>query len=386
MIGIFQERGIMAPGKGREQAGLREHEEALASAQADLPPLAAVTGDNEYLRSAATGKLKAAWLQRFPDGDVSTLRGAGDARPAGLADIARELSGGSLFAKDKLVIVRQAEKPLFGQAGRTEEEEAPAAKAGEREQGFIERLENPGKRIWLILETAQLPKNRTLGKRVAQHCRVIPCPTPTQRDIPPFLRARAKESGVRIDDEAIDLLTRAYGTNLGLLASEMEKLALYAGEGKDIDAAAAGKFLAGAIEFDVFGFTNAIEARNPEQALFYARRITTQGTRDQKGKREDGEKSSHRIMAMLAGTVQNLLRAAVALARGTPADEFAAREKLSPWRAGKLYQASGNFTIRELRLMAAFAADQIRRTHDTGGDVALALELMAVKFTVPGAL
>lgn len=374
----------MAARAAKDQAGLRDHRDALDAARTGLPPLVAVAGENEFLRARAVDEFRSAWFERFPAGDAVLLQGSGEARPVGLPDIARELSGGSLFANEKLVIVRRADRILFpqaSQAARDVQADDPPSRGNDREKAFLDCLDNPGKRIWLVLETAQLPKNRILGKRIAERCAVIPCPSPSQRDIPAFLQSRARESGRAIDNAAIDLLHQAHGTDLGVLASEMDKLVLFAGEGEDIDAAMVEKFLTGTLEFDVFGFTNAVEARDPDQAILYARRITMQGARDQKGRREDGEKSAHRVMAMLAGTVQGLLRARVALSRGMDAEDFASREKLAPWRADRLLRASRAYSLRELRLMAAFAADQVRRTHDTGGDVALGLELMAVRFT-----
>lgn len=374
----------MAARKGA-QITLREHRDALAAACGSLARLVVVTGENEYLRARAAEEFRAAWFGRHPDGDAVLLRGTGEAKPVALPDITRELSGGSLFAKEKLVVVRQGERILFPSAGREEAEPAEGGVKNDREKSFLEqteKLERADGTIWLLLETATLPKNRTLGKRLAERARVIPCPHPAPRDIPVFLQSRARDAERGIDNAAIDLLQKAHGTDLGLLASEMDKLILFAGDGADIDAGMVEKFLTGTIEFDIFGFTNAIEARDAEQAVLYARRITMQGARDQKGKREDGEKSAHRIMAMLAGTVQGLLRARVALARGLDADEFASGEKLAPWRAERVLAASRKFSLRELRQMAAFAADQIRRSHDTGGDVSLGLELMAVRFTV----
>ncbi|MDR1745267.1 MAG: hypothetical protein LBS30_05890, partial [Planctomycetota bacterium] len=109
----------MAARKAKEQAGLREHREALAAARIELPPLVAIAGENEFLRARAVEEFRAAWFERYPGGDAVILRGSGEARPASLADIARELAGGSLFAKEKLVIVRQGEKILFPQAAQT---------------------------------------------------------------------------------------------------------------------------------------------------------------------------------------------------------------------------------------------------------------------------
>ena len=372
--------------KGRDGATLREYQTALQSAREELPALIAVYGENEYLRTSAVSALRLAWFERYPEGDVALLRGSGEARVATLADITGELSGGSLFAREKLVVVRQAEKILFPSSSEQNEAVAASGKAGEREKAFFQVLEKPSARTWLVLESSQLPKNRNLGKRISEYCRLIPCPQPTPRDIPDFLHAKARELGHILDDAAADLLHRAYGVDLGILSTEMEKLALFAGEGAPIDAAMVGEFLTGTIEFDIFGFTNAVESRDSAQALFYARRIAMQGTRDQKGKKEDGEKSAHKVVAMLSTTLQNLLRARAARATGISSAEFASSEKLSPWRAEKLMEASGRFSLRELRQMVSYAADQVRRSHDTGSDVTLSLELMAVRFTCPEAL
>lgn len=368
---------------------MQEHRQALEGAMAELPAVAVVFGDCEFLRAEAAASFRQAWMARYPDGDEISLRGSGENRNAGLSDITAELSGGSLFAKEKLVVVRQAEKILFPQSGRGagEEGEADLPKAaGNREKAFLERVENPPSLIWLLLECSQLPRNRTLGKRVSELAAIIPCPQPYPRDLPYWLAVRARAGGKSLDEEAADLLIRAHGADLGALAGEIDKLTLFAGDGKTIDASMVSEFLTGTIEFDIFGFTNAVEARDERKAVFFARRIAVQGTRDQRGKKEDGEKSAHRVLAMLAGTVQGLLRARVAGARRLGVADFAAAEKLSPWRAERLLEAAGRFSLRELRLMARYAADQLRRAHDTGGDPLLSLELMAVKFTGKGLL
>lgn len=372
---------------GKEQATLRDFQAALSTAIHELPPLVAIAGDCEYLRAEAAARYRRAWMENHPSGDLAILRGSGESRPAGIADITRELSGGSLFAKEKLVMVRQAERILFpagGKAASEGGEEEAKSSGNDREKAFLDRLEKPAAMMWLMLETAQLPRNRTLGKRLAEYCTVVPCPMPTQRDIPGWLFDRARELGTALSDAAADLLIRAHGADLGILSAELEKLALFAGEGREIGADTVREFLTGTIEFDIFGLTNAVEARDAEQAVFYARRISLQGTRDQKGKKEDGERSAHKIMAMLAGTLQGLLRARVAKAMGASAADFASAERLSPWRAGKLLEASTRFSLRELRHMVGFAADQMRRSHDTGGDALLSLELMAVRFTNKG--
>lgn len=367
----------------QDQPSLREHENLLKSACGELPALSAAVGADSWLRSRAVRAFREAWLGAHPDGDIVTLRGVGEARQVRLPDLIREFSGGSLFSRDKLVIVRQAEKILFPGSGGVDAGEAEAAsgKPGNWEKAFLERVDNPPSGAWLFLECASLPRNRTLGKRLSAAVRTIPCPQPNAREIPVFLREWAQGLGRGLGDEAADLLLRAYGTDLGQLTAEIGKLALFAPEGRDVDADMVREFLTGSIEYDIFAFTNAVEARDSHTAVMYSRRITGQGARDQKGKREDGEKTAHKVMVILAGTMGQMLRARVTMAKGGTPDEFAREEKLSPWRAGRLFESAGRFSLRELRRMVSFMADQVRRTHDTGGDVQLSLETAAVVLT-----
>jgi DNA polymerase III, delta subunit len=353
---------------------LRDYRAGLERAVAELPHLVVIYGDSEFLRHRAVIAFRDAWLFVNSGGDTVQVRGAGDSKSS-LLDVIAELSGGSLFAAEKMVLVRQAEKILFPAA--VGDGDATGSRL-EREKAFLDFLERPAARISLVLETGSLPKNRTLGKKIAALCAGIPCPNPNAREIPVWLSGEARNAGKRLTPEAAEMLQTAHGADLGLLAGEVEKLALFAGESEDIDARMVGEFLTGTVEFDIFSFTNALEARNLSAAVHFARRIGVQGARDQKGKKEGGERSAHRVMALVAGSVQSLLKARVALAARQNAASFASSEKLSPWRAEKLLEAAGRFGLPELRRLAAFTADQLRRSHDTGGDALLSLELLAV--------
>lgn len=370
-------------GSGKSETGWADHQSALDGVLEELPPLVVIHGPGEFLRLEAVRALRTAWLAGYPGGDVVSLRAAGETRPLAYSDVTAELSGSGLFAKDKLVVVRQAERLLFP-AGRSAGEQgdggAEAQSVG-KEKLFVDYLDRPASGIWLALETAQLPKNRVMGKKLAAQCRLVPCPELNLREAQRWLSARAGSLGKRLGAEAAETLLMAHGADLGVLASEVDKLALFVGEEETIDAEAVGQFLTGTVEFDIFGLTNAVEERNAAAAVSFARRIAVQGSRDQRGKRDDGERSAHRALAMLAGSAQGLLRAGTALMEKTPPGDFAAAEKLSPWRAERLLRAAGRYNLRELRLMAGMTADMIRRSHDTGGDARLALELLAVGLT-----
>ncbi len=369
---------------GGREPGLAEHGSALEEVTGNLPNLVMIYGQSDFFRFESLKRTEAAWLQNHPAGEIMTLRATGEAKPLTFSDIVSELSGSSLFAKEKMLVVRQAERLLFPTGGRSaENDESDTQDSGGKgkDKSFLDYLENPSAGMWLVLESTQLLKNRILGKKIAASCVVVPCPQPTAREIPGWLRRRAEEAGKHLDNDAAEMLLTAYGADAGVLASEIDKLALYVPDSDRITAATAREFMTGTVEFDIFGFTNALQERNPADALYYARKIAVQGSRDQKGKKDDGERSAHRTLAMAASTVQNLLRAGVAKAERKNAASFAAEAKIGPWQAERLLAAAGKYSLPELRKMAAETADSVKRSHDTGGDARLALELLAVKLT-----
>jgi hypothetical protein len=139
--------------------------------------------------------------------------------------------------------------------------------------------------------------------------------------------------------------------------------------------------MTGSIAFDIFGFGNAIETGDRLQAVFLARRIGLQGARDRDGRREAGENTAHRVLSMLSSTLRLLLLAKAAEFRRLSPDAFAAEEKLSPMRARRLMETARQFEPPSLRRMLARTVEETRRVHDTGGDVLLSLETMAILLT-----
>jgi DNA polymerase III delta subunit len=359
--------------------GLRLYEAALEKAAAELPRLAVAYGDSEFLRDWAVRRFREAWFAEYPGGDLRVIRGTGEDRQARISDLTREMGGGSLFGNRKLLLARQANRLLF--PVRSEGEVADSGKGNDRERAFLERVENLPDGIWVLLETSELPKNRRLGKRLAELAFTIQCQIPYPRELPGWLRERAAGLGKTLTPPAIELLVQSRGADLGKLAGELDKLALFAGDADPIDAEMAERLLAGDGEFDLFAFGNAIENGDRRRAAALARRIAVQGIRDQRGKRESGESSAHKIMSMLAKTLSQILAAKTAAARGLDSLAFAEEEKCQPFRAEKLLAAAARLEFPVLCRMLARVSEEMRRLHDTGGDPLLCLETMAVVLT-----
>jgi DNA polymerase-3 subunit delta len=87
----------------------------------------------------------------------------------------------------------------------------------------------------------------------------------SEREVPSWLKSRARSRGIDISDDAADYLIGTIGLDLGLLASELDKFTLLGKvkvEREDI-----AEIVEGKRTYNAFALVDAIRARDPEKAL-----------------------------------------------------------------------------------------------------------------------
>jgi DNA polymerase-3 subunit delta len=177
----------------------------------------AVFGDEAFLKSEALSTLRRQVLSGNDDQfSLTTFTG----RDAQLREVMDSLATVSLFGSGpRLVIVEEADP--FVTEYRTELEDY---------------VGKPAKGGVLVLDVKTWPANTRLAKAVATSGLAIECKTPAERQVTTWLSHRAKQvHGVRLDAAAADALLELVPPELGILAQELSKLALLAGEGGVID-------------------------------------------------------------------------------------------------------------------------------------------------------
>jgi DNA polymerase III subunit delta len=100
---------------------------------------------------------------------------------------------------------------------------------------------------------------------------------PRPRQIPRVLVADAERLGFRLDPAAARLLVERMGTSPVRLSHELERLALWAGEGGEVGPADLDAMLVDTTEAVVWSLADALEAREPGEALEIAERLLEQG-------------------------------------------------------------------------------------------------------------
>ena len=177
----------------------------------EVKPIYAVSGDDAYLRDES---IRAIARQAVAGGDteMAVSRVLGD--HAKLADVLDEVRTLPFLAKCRVVVVDNADP--FVTTFRKELETY---------------AEKPSRSGVLILSAKSWPGNTKLAKQVEKVGMAIECKTPDERDLPAWLielaRTRAK---TKLDADAARLMVELVGAEVGLLASEVDKLIVYVGE------------------------------------------------------------------------------------------------------------------------------------------------------------
>jgi len=123
-------------------------------------------------------------------------------------------------------------------------------------------LENPAPDSVLIMLNNGTFKKIT--KETLKGAKAIPMDI-RDRELPAWLKQRASAKGVTLTPEAVEYLIGTVGPEAGLLASEVEKLAM---SGKEkLDAADIKEIVTGTGGYDVFDLINALKAKNADEVF-----------------------------------------------------------------------------------------------------------------------
>jgi DNA polymerase III subunit delta len=100
---------------------------------------------------------------------------------------------------------------------------------------------------------------------------------PSARQMPRALVAEAAQRGFSLDQDAARMLVDRMGANPVRLGHELDRLALWAGEGREVAAADLDAMVADTSEAIVWSLADALQAQDSAAALAIAERLIAQG-------------------------------------------------------------------------------------------------------------
>src|SRR3954454_3544178 len=189
---------------------------------------------------------------------------------------------------------------------------------------------------------------------------------PKAREMPRVLVAEAQRLGFRLDSAAARMLVERMGSNPLRLRNELERLALWAGEGGAVDAADLTEMIADTSEAVVWSLSDALIEGDAAAALRIGERLIGQG------------ENVTGLIYGLASRLRSACAAAAQLEEGIPPKQVESSLKMHPYAAKQLVGRLRDTDLESLRLATETLADLelwCRGGADYGDELALTIAL-----------
>jgi len=295
---------------------------------AEIKPAYLIVGTDEAKIARARGRLRERAEREGGPGALELFEpGEGSRSPDAEAMVA-SLAAISLIASRRYLLVDGVES--WGKAD--------AARAGEA----LGRI--PPETTVALVAHGKAPAG--LDKAVkAAGGEVLSFETPRQRELPKQLVAEARELGFGLDASAARLLVERLGPRPMRLRTELERLALWAGEGEEVGADDLQAMVADTSEEAIWSLADAVVAGDEEGTMRIAERLVAQG------------EALPRIVYSLAPRLRQALRAAGELEAGKPPGEVTKGLSMHPYAAKMLVSKVKGRTPEDLEASIRALAD-----------------------------
>ena len=222
--------------------------------------------------------------------------------------------------------------------------------------------------VLVILADEALEASHPLMQAVRQGGSMRQFTTPTGTALERWTSQHAQKLGNTITSDAIKLLTLYAGHDLRLLASELEKVSIYAGQGGRIDGQTVRALTPIAQQARIFDLTDALARQERAQALAILHELLDQG------------EAPIGLNAFIGSQVRSLLLVKDLSERGMRAQQIAEVAGLNPYVVTKTLPLVRRFSFEQLKAAyrAVLGVDAALKRSRMPAE--LALDLLVIEF------
>lgn len=222
---------------------------------------------------------------------------------AELAEVLDELRTLPLLAKQRVVVIREADSFVS------------------KNRGALEKyFEKPSMTGVLVLTVASWPKTTKLAKKLPKVGQLIELVPPKRKELPARLMQHARQTcGKALDRDAAQLLVELVGEDLAQLENEVDKLALFADKDKAITVRHVESLAGHNRIFGAFEVIEAMMAGQPMQAIRRLRNMF-----------EEDRSAEYTVVGAFAYHLRRMFSAKAMLQKGE--NPAAVAQKLRIWR------------------------------------------------------
>ncbi len=296
-------------------------EALLTNAQAGkFPPVCVLTGSERVSIERTIAALKKATLGDGPTGFNDDLFQGQGLSAQTVINASRTLP---MMAASRFVLVRNADAML-----NTEQD------------ALCHYVAKPSPETCLILVAGKIDGRTKLAKVARDLGALHECEPPRPGDVPDLARKEARVRGHALSPEAADALSEALGPDVAGLSDALDRLSLFVGEARPIEAEHVAACVAHARTESIWSLVDAVSARDAATALTAASSLLAD------------REPPLRILALVARQLRTVARMRSALAGGLRPQEAAQKAGAPPFKARDLAAAAQRFD--EAQLSQAF--------------------------------
>lgn len=322
----------------------------------DIAPVYFFYGTETYLMEDLIDALKA----KVTD-DVTTY----SLLEVPIEDVIEDAETFSFFGDKKLIVA----KDFFAVTSEKREE-----KVQHHLPALETYLSNPAEMTHLVFicESEKLDARKKITKAIQRHAVVVECKPFDDAMMNEWLQIEAKKRRLTFAEGAKEALVARVGTNLLLLAAEMEKFALYVGENGTVSEDVIEELTARTLESDVFSLIDKAVQKKLDEALLIYRDLLMQ------------KEEPIKILILIARQLRIYYQVKQLLNRSYSQKQIATQLKLHPYVVKLATKKIHNFTDDELLDLIKAAADFDYQIKSGKIDKQLAIELLLLKIAKRG--
>ncbi len=314
---------------------MKPHELTSAIQRDGLAPLYLVVGEEAYLRDRAVATIRAAVKKQS-----GTVSEQSDHEQSSMEDAEQFFNYDVLYGDetDALEVLTIVQEMSFFAARRlvvmTWTEKLPAREG----EALIPYFQNPTDTTTLVMVAAKLDGRLKWVQQLKKHAAFIDCAPLYENQRIGWITQQASQAGIKLEENALQMLKELAGEGLHVTYSEIEKLSAYLPSGtcgtvQDIEAIRGME--PGASVFDL---SEAIGSKESGRAL----QIVAKNL-------EIGE-APLRVLGALIWQVRRLWKAKDLLRQGMAQSHVAKQVGIPPFRASGFFRQVQQWTEPQLRL------------------------------------
>lgn len=293
-------------------------------------------------------------------------------------DLTRAVQAIGFLAEQRVVVVEGLLSRFTSRSadgGESGDEDKPAKGRGKADASMSEGFAGvfgtvPDTTVLILVERGGVAKNGSVYKAAARYGKVEEYIPPKGSTLERWITNRCAEVGVKVEYGAKATLAVAL-PDLQTLANEIDKLALYVGEGGSIDERVLREMSFASRQEDVFELTNAVARRDTKGALLQLQRLL------------DGGTAPEGILPVLAWQIRTLIQVRDMIDSRVPENYMAEKAAMSDYVVRKSVGQARQFSIGKLMQIHQKLLDLDHAVKTGRAEADLAIDALVVEMCCP---